>query len=180
MEYTKLIQTALDLGAYKAAIVNVTDISFDPSFRKLCEQNSCGKYGQSWMCPPYVGPIDELIIKAKKFRKALVYQIVDSLEDSYDFEGMMVSAHRINQLSQALRQKFKSVLPGTPLYLGAGACLLCKRCAKLDDKPCRFPELAMPSVESHGINVSKLASLSGMKYINGVNTVTYFGVVMFE
>jgi len=42
------------------------------------------------------------------------------------------------------------------------------------------PDRAMPSLEAYGINVSLLAKTSGMKYINGANTVTYFGAVLFN
>ena len=38
----------------------------------------------------------------------------------------------------------------------------------------------MASLEAYGVNVSELASASGMKYINGQNTVTYFGAVFFQ
>jgi len=38
----------------------------------------------------------------------------------------------------------------------------------------------MPSLETYGINVSRLAPAVGMKYVNGVNTVTYFGAVLFS
>ena len=41
------------------------------------------------------------------------------------------------------------------------------------------PALAMSSLEAYGIDVAQLAKQAGMKYINGVNTVTYFGAVFF-
>ena len=34
-------------------------------------------------------------------------------------------------------------------------------------------------LEAYGINVSRMAQTAGMKYINGTNTVTYFGAVLF-
>ena len=66
------------------------------------------------------------------------------------------------------------------LHLGAGGCGVCESCAKKTNEPCRFPEKAMPSLEAYGINVSELAKASGMNYINGQNTVTYFGAVLFS
>ena len=38
----------------------------------------------------------------------------------------------------------------------------------------------MSSLATYGINVSKLAKAAGMKYINGQNTVTYFGAALFD
>jgi predicted metal-binding protein len=66
------------------------------------------------------------------------------------------------------------------LHLSAGGCGVCKVCAKRTNEPCRFPEKAITSLEAYGINVSRLAAASDMKYINGQNTVTYFGAVLFS
>ena len=38
----------------------------------------------------------------------------------------------------------------------------------------------MASLEAYGVNVSRMAQAAGMKYINGANTVTYFGAVLFS
>ena len=41
-------------------------------------------------------------------------------------------------------------------------------------------EQAMPSLEAYGVNVSQLAKTAEMKYVNGQDTVTYFGAVLFS
>lgn len=174
-----LLQKILQLGAAHVGLVPVADIPFDPVFRTMCEQNACGMYGRSWMCPPHVGPIEDLISQAKTYETALVYQTIDTLEDSYDFEGMMRAGARMNRLTQEVRR----LLPADAdayLLLGAGGCRICQRCAKQEDQPCRCPDKALASLEAYGVNVSELAKLAGMKYINGVNTVTYFGAVLMK
>ena len=178
MDHEELLREILALGADKAGAVPVEEIDFEPSFRSLCESNACGMYGRSWMCPPHVGKVEDLIAQAKAYRTALVYQIVDTLEDSYDFEGMMAAGERMNRLAAAVRRKFTDLGLEDCLFLGAGGCRVCSRCAKQDDQPCRHPDLALSSLEAYGINVSVLAPQAGMKYINGVNTVTYFGAVL--
>lgn len=172
-----LQQFVLDSGAFRAGVVDVDGIPFEPEFRKLCEANSCGMYGRSWMCPPDIGPVDRLINRVKQFRQALVFQTADALEDSYDFEGMMAAGARMNQLIASLRRKLKELGLESCLLLGAGGCRVCQHCAKIDGQPCRNPEEAISSLEAHGINVSVLAPMAGMKYINGPDTVTYFGAV---
>jgi len=117
--------------------------------------------------------------EAQSYQKALVYQTVGKLEDSYDFEGMMEAARLHNELSRALAKWFATLPFAKKLHLGAGGCHMCGVCAKRTNEPCRHPELAMPSLETYGINVSELAASSGMKYINGQNTVTYFGALLF-
>jgi len=178
-QFETLIALTLELGAHSANIIDVKDISLDRSFRDLCTSNACGLYGQCWMCPPEVGQIDVLMEKIRQYEHALVYQTVTALEDSYDFEGMMEGKKRTYPLAQKLRKIFAQQGISTVLHLGAGGCGVCQICAKRAGEPCRFPELAMASLEAYGVNVSQLAKAAGMKYVNGQNTVTYFGAVLF-
>ena len=175
----ELESSAVDLGATRARVIRADEIKTDRRFRAMCEANACGVYGKCYMCPPDVGDIDEMMESLKQYTWALVYQTVGMLEDSFDFEGMQEAGERHNRLAQNLRAAFKDKEIQNPLHLGAGGCRLCPRCAKLDNEPCRFPDAAMASLEAYGINVSELAATAGMKYINGTNTVTYFGAVFF-
>ena len=173
-------EEAVALGAFKAGVIPISDVSFERSFRDMCESNACGNYGRCWMCPPNVGNIDTLMDQARSYDRVLVYQTVSPLEDSYDFEGMMAAAHRHSLLSRQLDQLCAREAPADYLHLGAGGCHVCVTCAKVTGEPCRHPDLAMASLEAYGVNVSELAAASGMKYINGQNTVTYFGAVLFK
>lgn len=178
--YEQLIEIALAAGAYKAQVVAVKDIPFNPVFRKMCEMNSCGKYGKSWMCPPEVGEINRLIAEAQSYTYALVYQTIGRLEDSFDIEGMLAAGETHNHMVERIYEQVDTFdLPRT-LHLGAGGCRVCPRCAKMDDQPCLYPDRAMSSLEAYGVSVSDLAVISGMKYINGPNTVTYFGALFFD
>lgn len=161
------------------AEADVSGVTFDPMFRTLCEKNSCGYYGACWTCPPDAGTIDELMARVKTYRRMLVFQTVSPLEDSYDIEGMQEAAKRHNRLVQRVRDEAKTEHPGC-LMLGAGTCGVCARCTRRDNLPCRFPDKAILSLEACGIDVSALAKLVGMKYINGANTVTYFGAVLYN
>ena len=170
----------LGLGANRASIISTDRIVLDHGFRDMCVSNVCGVYGKCWMCPPDVGDIDRLMAEVTGYDYALVYQTVSELEDSFDFEGMIAARKRSYPLAQSLRDAFRAKGVTKALHLGAGGCGVCEQCAKRREEPCRFPELAMPSLEAYGINVSMLASASGMKYINGQDTVTYFGAVLFS
>lgn len=177
-ELELLRQFISDAGAFRTGAVDVDAIPFEPEFRKLCESNACGMYGANWMCPPALGEVDDLIRDLKRWRWAVVYQTVDTLEDSYDFEGMMAAKDRMSRLTALLRRELAERHVSPALFLGAGGCRLCPRCGKLDNQPCRFPDQAIPSMEAYGINVSALAPMVGMKYINGPDTVTFFGAVL--
>lgn len=178
--FKKVSELALSKGAYKAAVIPVSDVSVDASFRTLCEQNVCGNYGKNWMCPPDAGDINELMAALRSYTYILVYQTVNTLEDSYDFEGMADAAMKHHRLMYGIREDIEKSGLKRKLFLGAGGCRLCDVCAKRTNEPCRHPDKAIPSLEAYGVNVSKLAVAAGMKYINGVNTVTYFGAVLFD
>ncbi len=176
----EMIQIPLSHGAHKANIIERDKIVLDRVFRDMCAANSCGVYGKCWMCPPDVGDIDELMASLARYDWVLVYQTVTNLEDSFDFEGMTEAKNKIRRLSQQIRREIDPLALPDVLHLSAGGCGLCPVCAKKTDEPCRFPDLAMSSLEAYGIHVSKMAEASGMNYINGANTVTYFGAVFFN
>ena len=176
----KLIQTALDCGASKAAILHGADIVCSESFRDICRGNQCGCYGKCWVCPPEIGEIESCMARIKAYPRGLLYQTVGTLEDSFDIEGMMASGKYHAQVSSSLQQLLPELLTKPFLHLGCGGCHLCHRCAKRDDLPCRHPELALPAMEGYGIDVYNTTRATPLKYINGTNTVTYFGLVLFS
>ena len=175
-----LVDEALRLGADHAAIIAADQIETDRAFRDMCAANACGVYGKCWMCPPDVGEIETLMAEVKQYDYALVYQRIGRLEDSFDVEGMTEARESQRKLSQALRSAFQSAGLSHALHLSVGGCGVCRPCAKVKGVPCVHPELAMSSLEAYGINVSRMAQTAGMKYINGANTVTYFGAVLFS
>lgn len=171
---------ARNLGADRAAVIETCEIALNPVFRQMCEANTCGAYGTCWMCPPDAGDIDVLMDRVRSYSHALVFQKVYPLEDSFDIEGMMEAKEKHHGVCQRMREILIGLEMQAHLLLGAGRCGICSRCAKMDGIPCRFPEKAYSSLEAHGIDVTKLAKSAGMKYTNGANTVTYFGVVLFR
>lgn len=175
-----VIKKAIELGAFKAAVIPASEIVTDVSFRDICAKNSCGMYGRCWTCPPDAGDINDLIEDLKKYEYMFIYQIVGNLEDSFDIEGMQECAKEHNRLAQKLRKVFADEGVTDRLHLGAGGCHMCDVCAKRTNEPCRHPDLALSSLETYGIYVAKTAEKADMKYINGQNTVTYFGAVFFN
>ena len=167
-------------GVRKAASLPQEEIVYNTVFREICEKNSCGGYGACYMCPPDVGPIDELIEKAKSYPCCIMYQNVYEIEDSFDIEGMFEAKKAHHRVAQKIQQAVKPLLGENFLHLEAGGCGVCERCAKRDQLPCRFPEKALPSLEAYGIDVYNTASHAGLKYVNGQNTITYFGMLLLQ
>lgn len=178
--FEKLKSAAIRSGAKAAQVIPVLQIKTDRIFRDICKSNSCGGYGRCYMCPPDVGEIDALIEELGRYSHVLVYQTVTEIEDSYDYEGMVEAKKATIPLAFAMRKAAKELSLTDALHLGSGGCGVCEVCAKRTGEPCRAPELALPSLEAYGVNVNELAKSAGMKYVNGQNTVTYFGAVLFN
>jgi predicted metal-binding protein len=179
-DLNQLVEKAKEMGALRAAIVDTSDIKFSEEFRRACERNTCGKYGANWMCPPGVGPFEELKARALSFSRGLVFQTVHQLEDSFDFEGAQEGAKKHEEVFRKILESFR--LDDNfqeVLGLNVGDCKVCSECTYVDGEECRYPDKAVASVESHGIDVSALVSGCGIPYINGPNTVSYVGLFLF-
>ncbi len=178
MEHQELIDIALDAGAIKATVIDCSSIVLNTTFRDICKSNGCGMYGRCWMCPPDIGEIEPMMAEVRKYSHGLLYQTIADIEDSFDIEGMQEAGKRHVLVSQRL-EAFLMLQLDKHLHLSCGGCRVCERCAKLDGLPCRDPERAMSSMEAYGIDVYQTCKPTELKYINGQNTVTYFGIVLF-
>ena len=176
----KVIQAALDAGAFKAAVIPRSEIVLSASFWDVCKSNSCGNFGKCWVCPPDAGEIGALMEKVRSFEYGLLYQSVAKIEDSFDFEGMQAGAAEHAQISQRVQGSVAGMLPKNIFHLSGGGCHLCETCAKREEMPCVYPDKALLPMEACGIDVYSTAKETGLKYINGQNTVTYFGIILFS
>ncbi len=159
--------------------IETARIRFDPIFREICASNKCGYYGACWTCPPDAGEIDALMQTVKSFSNAIVFSTTLPLEDSFDIEGMHEASRLHNGLVQEVQREAKAQF-SQAWVLGAGSCGVCETCTKRENLPCRFPERAITSLEACGVDVYQLAKLAGLKYVNGANTVTYFGMLLYN
>ena len=169
----------LSCGADGAAVMENDQIVLSADFREICKGNACGNYGQCYMCPPDVGEIENLMAQLRGFGTAVLYQAVYGLEDSFDFEGMQAAGAAFNRTSRSIHDAVQAVIDRPFLHLAAGGCRSCEVCAKREGKPCRTPDKALSSLEAYGVDVYRTATNAGLKYINGQDTVTYFGMLLF-
>ncbi|MEA5002614.1 MAG: DUF2284 domain-containing protein [Christensenella sp.] len=173
----QIMQSLKGYGAYAAAPVKVSDIRFYPELRESCEMNHCGCYGTNWSCPPGCGDVQSLKERVQSFSSAIAFQYVGTLEDSFDFEGMLASNAAFNRIAYAIQSDI-SGKTNHFLVLGAGKCTLCEICT-YPNAPCRFPEKHIVPVEACGINVSELCTSAGLSYIHEPNTVTNTGLILY-
>ena len=172
----EILKKELEGKAFEVAVIPAKDIPFTDELIKACESNRCGRYKKSWMCPPAVGQVAELEKKYKSYKYALVFTTKGELEDSFDIEGIERARRRHLEIERQAVEKVRGL--GAE-WLSAGSCDLCSECT-YPDAPCRFPDLARPSPEACGIDVTALAKVCNMRYYNGINTVTFFSVIFFN
>ncbi|MBQ5973723.1 MAG: DUF2284 domain-containing protein [Oscillospiraceae bacterium] len=167
-----------ELGV-RCAAAPMDESMFHAELRSACAQNVCGCYGTCHTCPPNIGPAEECIERVKAYSTYIAFQKVYTLEDSFDFEGMVAGKNDFQNVIQGAAKLAREIF-GEPLILGAGGCTLCPTCAAAEGKPCRMPDRAIQSLEANCIQVSEFARHCGLKYINGADTVTYFGGVFLK
>lgn len=180
MDQDQLLQLILSCGATKAAVISQDQIVMSSRFRDICASNQCGGYGQCWMCPPEIGEIETLMAQVRSYPRGILYQSIAEIEDSFDIEGMFEAGAAHARLSQQIHAAVKPVLGDRFLHLSCGGCHLCETCAKRTNEPCRMPDKALPGLEGYGVDVYNTTKGTDLKYINGENTVTYFGMVLFS
>lgn len=178
MKIEHLQQILKEAGFYQWGIVNTSDIRFSQEVRKMCEANTCRKYGASWSCPPGLGTVDECRQRLQNYEKLIVFSGKYDLEDSFDYEGMMDGMKCFKESCRTLNKMIKENISDY-LILSNEGCDLCKKCT-YPDAPCRFPDRAHGSLEGYGLFVNQLAKQAGINYINGKNTVTYFGGMAYH
>ena len=132
------------------------------------------------LIPPDTGDIETAMAQVRRYPWALLYQTIGAIEDSFDIEGMEECAREHARVSQRVQQAVRPLLQRPFLHLGCGGCRLCRTCARCDGAPCRHPGQALPSLEGSGVDVYNTVKGTSLKYVNGRNTVTFFGMVLWE
>ncbi len=179
MTHQEIIQAALDEGFEDAAIIETKEFVFCKEFRACCEENRCGKYGANYSCPPDCGTFEEMRDKALRYKYALVMTTIweaNDVMDEYETKPMK-SAH--NTMSRSLIDRLrKAGIQG--LGMTAGGCSKCNPCAKVEGKPCRFPEEAYSCMSAYCLNVVKLNEAAGLKFVSDMNRFSMYSLFLFD
>ncbi len=173
-----LKQMFKDVGIFQYGVTDTAEIRFAQEVRAMCEVNTCRQYGKTWACPPALGSVEECRERIQRFQKMLVFSMKIDLEDSFDYEGMMAGMKQFKKSCRAIGAAIRPYIRDC-LMLSNEGCDLCEKCT-YPDAACRFPEQSQGSLEGYGVFVSELAKQAGINYINGPNTVTYFGALVCQ
>ncbi len=162
---------------FQYGYISPSEIEFKEEIQEICRGNTCRVYGKTWACPPAIGGIEECRQRCNKYENALVFSCKYDLEDSFDFEGMQEAGEEFRRTCDKLWELTDGCNKGY-LLLANGGCHRCSECT-YPTAPCRMPEKLFPAFEGHGIVVSDVAKMAGINYINGKDTVTYLGMLLF-
>lgn len=169
---------AAQSGMFEAGYIATDDLVVVPEVRHICEQNGCRNYGTSWACPPAIGTLEACKARINQYDTMLLFSKKYELEDSFDFEAMEDGLLDFKKTVDEFDRKIRDVLPEYLLLSNEG-CGRCTECT-YPHAPCRFPQLLHHSLEGYGFLVSELAKKAKIRYYNGVNTVTFFGALLFR
>ena len=174
----ELVNKALNIGFDKAKKLERSSLVFNELVRDMCSKDKCHNYGKSWSCPPGCGSIEESFKKTNDYPYGIIVETIKSLEDDFDYEGMMETAEKHQKLVQLFASKLRkenyNFLP-----MGSGGCKLCEKCT-YPDNPCRHPNEMVISMEAYGLFVSDVCKKSGIPYNHGPNTITFIGCFLFK
>lgn len=168
-----------EIGIYEYGFIKTDEIVFLEEVRGMCEVNRCRKYGTSWACPPAVGTVDECKEEVMRYDTGMVFSGKYNLRSPFDYRGMVAGGKDFKDVSDRLDDLLKEEELRDFLLLSNESCIRCEECT-YPDNPCRFPEKLFPAVEGYGIMVTDIAKSVDVKYNNGDNTVTYFGLLLFN
>lgn len=164
--FAELIRIAHDSGASAAAVIATRKIVVDPSLADKCRKPRCGSYGLSKSCPPHVSGPTGLAKTLEGFHQAIFFKIDVPSEMLYSSENREIF-QLLHQAAAGIEKSATGLgFENAQAYAG-GSCknIFCHAhvdCRALsEEKACRHPEHARPSMSGFGINVAELYKTAG-------------------
>ena len=143
MDKKEFIKRATELGAADAKFIPVKTIVAAEWVRLKCKFG-CDGYGKRLTCPPH-SPTPEETRKVLSFYKQALL-----------IHGTGEEA--VTPIAITLEKEFFLSGHEKAFAMGAGPCLVCKRC---DFEDCKQPQEARPSMEACGIDVYSTVRANG-------------------
>ena len=172
------IKLAVDNGFEGVCKLNMESLRVLPEVRAMCAADKCRAYGRSWACPPACGSLEHCEKRINAYSDGILVQTVGNLEDEFDLEGIAAAQRLHSRRFDAFARQLRRMIPDC-LPLCAGTCTRCEVCT-YPDRPCRFPDKRLSSMEAYGLLVSEVCTASGMPYYRGEKTITFTSCVLYK
>ena len=173
----QLLEIAKEAG-FTAAMIPTKDIPVDGSFRKFCEDNLCGKYNANYSCPPDCGTVEEVQVRLKSGKRALVLQTIWEIGSYENKQGIIESKKAHNAAILRFTEKLRQAgIRG--FCLGYGGCPLCDPCKRITNEPCAHPDKKISCMSAYCIDVAKLAEKCDLEFAWVPEKLFLFGMFVF-
>jgi len=146
---------AVEKGATHAKQIEPSSVVTAPWVRLKC-QFGCPGYNKSHCCPPYTTTHEQTRAILDSYHRAILFHI----EVPHRPEKEKHYRRFFDMLVDLEGEIFKDGYYKAFVFL-SGPCRICKKCARLEEKPCNFLSRARPSMEGSGIDVFQTARNHG-------------------
>jgi predicted metal-binding protein len=151
----------------------------EESVRGFCKENKCGNYGNNYMCPPYIGSLDEIKVKLREFKHGLLLQYSKDIDVKGNREGVLRTKkdfhNMVLQIEEFLRARGINQVWG----MMGGNCDLCDVCKAKSSGPCAQPDKARTSLEAIGIDVLGLLDKFGLDNEFHTDKIIWTGCILY-
>jgi predicted metal-binding protein len=154
-------------GVIEARMISPADVETSAWVRLKC-QYGCDGYGLCLVCPPFTPTPEQMRQVLDGYKRAVLIHF----ESDADAKAIVADLER------------KIFLLGfwKAFGLGAGPCYFCNEC-DVEEKQCRYPQRARPSMEACGIDVFTTVKKFGLP-IEVVRTTrqcpNYYGLLLID
>ena len=166
------------IGFSQCAPLEMAALRGLPEVRDMCATDRCQIYGRSWSCPPACGSLEQCQQRMDRYHRGILVQTTGNLTDDFDLEAIGALERNHRKMFETLTRQIRTLWPNC-LPLTAGTCTLCRKCT-YPDKPCRFPQKRLSSMEAYGLLVSDVCTKSGVQYYYGPRTMTYTACILLD
>ncbi len=146
---------AIEGGATHAKQIRPSSVVTAPWVRLKC-MFGCPGYGKSYCCPPHTTTPQETRAILDSYHRAILFhiQVSPMPEKEKHYRAFF------DRLVDLEGEIFKDGYYKAFVFL-AGPCRICKKCARLEEKPCNFLSRRRPSMEGCGMDVFQTARNNG-------------------
>lgn len=161
-------------------------VEFDPRLlvpeeriRELCYENKCGNYRNHYMCPPYIGAVEDLAVRLAPYRRGVLLQYSQPLDVRNDREGLRQTKIELQDTVLQLEDIVRGSGVDDVWGFMAGSCALCDPCKARFNEPCPYRDRARPSLESIAVDVIALLDKFGLDSAFHPDRVIWTGCLLW-
>ena len=181
MREQDLIAAAEEAGFAKAAVMNTEDLEFEHEFRRFCEQNDCGNYGNNYGCPPYCGTPEEMENRVMQYRQAVVFQSRTPVNNIFDdAETKQIKKIHTRMTLRTVEELKRRGLDEDGMFVMCGPCNLCDACNMPEGKPCVQEQNRFSCLSAYCIDAAKMAKHCNMNMQWNGDVVSFFSMYLFD